>query len=263
MHVDTPKQTFEYFNLFWASRADGTCWTAISNLTNNCEDYDKPGYEHQTLGAIMSTWTQKLPDEFELVRARSAALAEHVWTYRPFPYPDTGPGSWQEFEPRSAAADRGLDRIVGPVLNTYYCDEATLLCQPMPKFPNGSRMTNGTHHESDCGGPCCGQPCPGPPEGIVYGGRIWDTTGSYSTAMTKGGKSGIAAADAICRAEAITLGLVEADAAFPIQASSRYKALLSDEGGCNGQPCRRASVTPGVGDGQVDWVIAPNAAYYR
>jgi hypothetical protein len=42
----------------------------------------------------------------------------------------------------------------------------------------------------------------------------------------------------------------------------RYKALLSDEGGCAGQPCRRATVTPGVGDGAIDWVIAPNAAYY-
>ena len=45
----------------------------------------------------------------------------------------------------------------------------------------------------------------------------------------------------------------------------RFAALLVDEAGCAGgsKPCRRASITPGAGDGQIDWVLAPNSAYFR
>ena len=38
--------------------------------------------------------------------------------------------------------------------------------------------------------------------------------------------------------------------------------LSPRQAGCDGRPCRRATITPGVGDGAIDWVIAPNAAYY-
>ena len=100
---------------------------------------------------------------------------------------------------------------------------------------------------------CCGKPCPGPPAGWSYGGRLFVTHGGPSTNMSFGGLSGIAAADAICASQA--------PAASGLGAA-HYKALLADEGGCGGKPCRRASITPGVGDGAIDWVIAPRAAYY-
>ena len=255
--IYTPQQVFEYFNLFWASRANGVCWTGSSgNLTNNCEMYWRKGREAQTLGAIMSTWTAKQPDEMGLVRGRAAALAEHSWSYRPFPYPQAGPGSFAEFQPRSAAADTMLDKLIGEVPRAYKCDPQSLQCVPMPRYANGSSWTNGTDYESDCGGPCCGRPCPGPPAGTVYGGRLWATKASSNTSM-----GGIAGADALCAADAVANGLIPAGS--PAAEMQRYRALLADEAGCGGKPCRRATITPGVGDGQVDWVIAPNAAYYK
>ena len=59
---------------------------------------------------------------------------------------------------------------------------------------------------------------------------------------------GIAGADAICTTEA---------------GGYSAKALLVDETGCNGQPCRRATITPYIGDGQIDWPLIPNTAYYN
>lgn len=58
--------------------------------------------------------------------------------------------------------------------------------------------------------------------------------------------NGISGADVICTTEA---------------GGSPSKALLVDESGCSGQPCRRASVTPNVGDGQVDWPLMPSTSY--
>ena len=72
------------------------------------------------------------------------------------------------------------------------------------------------------------------------------------------GKHGLAAADAICAIEAIALGILTSSTEL-----GRYKALLVDEAGCGGKPCRRASVTPGVGDGAIDWVIDATAAYFK
>ena len=69
-------------------------------------------------------------------------------------------------------------------------------------------------------------------------------------------KTGLAAADAICAIEAVSKGILVETAQL-----HRYRALLVDEDGCGGQPCRRASLTPGLGDGAIDWVIAPTAAY--
>ena len=62
---------------------------------------------------------------------------------------------------------------------------------------------------------------------------------------------GIAGADAICANEAAAKGLPN---------GLRFAALLVDEAGCDGKPCRRTSVTPGLGDSAIDWVIAPMAA---
>eukprot|EP01046_Picozoa_sp_COSAG06_P043209 COSAG06_NODE_5626_length_3352_cov_2.577928_5_plen_125_part_00 len=102
------------------------------------EQYWIPGREPQTIGAIMSTWTAKQPDELGLVREKAGAFAEHAWNYRPYPYPKTGLGSWLEFEARDRRTDEQLDRVLGPLIRNYRCDETTLQCQPMPKFPNGS-----------------------------------------------------------------------------------------------------------------------------
>ena len=251
------EQTFELFNVF---REGSAVWEG----GDNTEQYWVPGRESQTLGAIMSTWTARQPDELGYVRMRAAPYAEHAWNYRPYPYPQTGLGSWGEFAPRGVAMDKALDRVIGPIIKNYRCDENTLTCVPMPTFVNGSAWSNGTHYQSDCGGPCCGRPCPGPPRRTAYGGRLWPSNG-YNTSMatgpgSHGNGSGIAAADAHCVSEAITMGLVAKGA--PAKELSRYKALLADEAGCGGNPCRRASVTPGHGDGAIDWVIAPDAAYY-
>ncbi|MBM9590961.1 DUF1554 domain-containing protein [Leptospira sp. 201903075] len=62
----------------------------------------------------------------------------------------------------------------------------------------------------------------------------------------------IAGADTICNN----------DTGKPIGGST-YKALLVDETGCAGIPCRRASITANIGDGQIDWVLKPNTNYVR
>ncbi|TGL87137.1 DUF1554 domain-containing protein [Leptospira congkakensis] len=62
----------------------------------------------------------------------------------------------------------------------------------------------------------------------------------------------IAGADTICNS----------DGAKPV-GGSLYKALLVDESGCSSLPCRRASITANVGDGQIDWVLKPNTNYVR
>jgi len=233
---------------------------------DNTEQYWQQGREAQTIGAIMSTWTQKLPDELGVVRERSAAFAEHAWSYRPHPYPQSGVGSFAEFAPRSASADKKLDALIGSLVKNYQCDPDKLQCVPTPVFKNGSAWANGTDYLKDCGssapgaGGCCGKACPGPGPGIVYGGRLFVTTGGPNTSFAVGGKTGIAAADAICASQAVVLGLLEADA--PAAETARYKALLADEAGCTGKPCRRATVTSGVGDGQIDWPIAKSSAYY-
>lgn len=64
-------------------------------------------------------------------------------------------------------------------------------------------------------------------------------------ASSLAGKRGLAAADAICAIEAIAKGVLT-----EVAEVGRYKALLVDENGCEGKPCRRASVTAGVGDGE-------------
>ena len=60
--------------------------------------------------------------------------------------------------------------------------------------------------------------------------------------------NGIAGADTICTKEA---------------GGPPAKALLVDESGCSGQPCRRATVSPNIGDGQIDWPLMPNTTYYN
>ncbi|MCE9499285.1 MAG: DUF1554 domain-containing protein, partial [Leptospira sp.] len=42
-----------------------------------------------------------------------------------------------------------------------------------------------------------------------------------------------------------------------------YKALIVDNSGCNGIPCRRASFTANTGDSQIDWVLSPDSDFYR
>ncbi|TGK87680.1 DUF1554 domain-containing protein [Leptospira noumeaensis] len=62
----------------------------------------------------------------------------------------------------------------------------------------------------------------------------------------------VAGADSICNS----------DGGKP-SGGSTYKALLVDESGCSSLPCRRASITANVGDGQIDWVLKPNTNYVR
>ncbi|MCZ8155854.1 MAG: DUF1554 domain-containing protein, partial [Leptospira sp.] len=78
--------------------------------------------------------------------------------------------------------------------------------------------------------------------------RIFVTGSSYSIPTI----GSIAGADTVCMN----------DSAKPTQ-STVFKALLVDETGCSGSPCRRASITPNAGDGQIDWVFKPNTSYYR
>jgi hypothetical protein len=78
--------------------------------------------------------------------------------------------------------------------------------------------------------------------------RIYVTGTDYSISTV----GSVAGADTICMN----------DSAKPTP-STVYKALLGDQTGCSGSPCRRASNTPNVGDGQIDWVLKPNTNYYR
>jgi hypothetical protein len=76
--------------------------------------------------------------------------------------------------------------------------------------------------------------------------RLFLTSSAYDLNL-----GGISGADKICTQEA---------------GGKAAKALLVDEpgfGSCGASsPCRRATVTPFAGDGQVDWPLAPNATYY-
>ena len=81
---------------------------------------------------------------------------------------------------------------------------------------------------------------PRPPP-APYAGRLLVTAAMASTDF-----GGIAGADALCTAAA----------------GEPAKALLVDEAGCGGAPCRRATVTPWAGDGQLDWPLKPHAMYY-
>ena len=64
---------------------------------------------------------------------------------------------------------------------------------------------------------------------------------------------GVASADAFCVSNA------------PDNTSS-WKALIVSDAGCKAKnisvPCRRASAVPNLGDGQMDWILKPAAAYY-
>lgn len=78
--------------------------------------------------------------------------------------------------------------------------------------------------------------------------KTYVTTNSY-TILSFGSVTG---ADTLCMS----------DPGKPAD-SSNYKALLVDESGCSSIPCRRASLTANLGDGQIDWVFKPNRNYVR
>ncbi len=73
-----------------------------------------------------------------------------------------------------------------------------------------------------------------------------------ASAYPMGSLGSVAGADARCMS----------DSGKP-SGSSTFKALLVDETGCSGNPCRRASITSNAGDGQIDWVLQPNTNYFR
>lgn len=83
---------------------------------------------------------------------------------------------------------------------------------------------------------------------IPYNYKTYVTSLTYAIPAV----GGIAGADTICNS----------DPGKPVPANL-FKALLVDETGCAGAPCRRASVTADTGDGQIDWVFKPNTTYYR
>eukprot|EP00039_Didymoeca_costata_P003595 m.68609 g.68609 ORF g.68609 m.68609 type:complete len:511 (+) comp11983_c0_seq1:112-1644(+) len=85
-------------------------------------------------------------------------------------------------------------------------------------------------------------PPPPTPPGYRYGGRLFFLNKSYPLNM-----GGIKGSDAICTAEA----------------GVPSKSLLVDETGCEGNPCRRATITPNRGDGQIDWPLLANRVYRR
>jgi hypothetical protein len=99
---------------------------------------------------------------------------------------------------------------------------------------------------------CADRPC----EDLPWGGRLFFTPNNMKL-------HGVASGDSACSASAPDGVLA--------------KALMVDEHGCNGQPCRRASLTSqcsrgtsgagcpkvGVGDGQIDWPLKPGHMYTR
>ncbi len=99
---------------------------------------------------------------------------------------------------------------------------------------------------------CGDRPC----NDLPWGGRLFFTPSNMKL-------HGVASGDSACTASAPD-GVMA-------------KALMVDEHGCNGQPCRRASLTSqctsgtsgagcpkvGVGDGQVDWPLKPGRMYTR
>lgn len=154
-----------------------------------------------------------------------------------------------------AAAQTQLAAALGvPLVNLRAVDEAYEAANNCLSLPEGVLTYDGVHPLSPRGpanlanqhaggllaamllSPPAHRPSPRP-----YGGRLFLTSAAYSTSL-----GGIAGADAACTAEA----------------GAPAKALLVDESGCGGAPCRRASVTPFAGDGQLDWPLPPSRMFY-
>ena len=59
-------------------------------------------------------------------------------------------------------------------------------------------------------------------------------------------------------------GLAGADAICTAEAGQAAKALLLDDTGCPGPPCRRVSVKTWPPDaGRADWPVLPRTTYYN
>lgn len=158
-----------------------------------------------------------------------------------------------------AAAARGLAQALGvPFVDLRDADETYLTTNNCMDLYSGVITYDGVHPNAfgarnlanmHAGGivealrtsPVPPRPLP---PGVVFGGRAFLTAQAYSTAL-----GGIAGADAVCTREA----------------GVPARALLVDEAGCAGgsAPCRRATLTPFRGDGQIDWPLCPHCAYFN
>ena len=224
-------------------------------VSNNQSYFSGSALDALTRGAMLSTWTMRTPDDLSYARQRLPAMAEKAWQYRGYPVPATGPESFGAWARRWAVVDRALDAIMGPTPLMYECSP-DLQCVP-------NAFGNGSSYQDDCGTCRPSDTPPTPPDGYVLGGRIFLTDGrfnaSFLNATGNGQPGGIAGADAVCAAQA---------ASHPAPAWAKggvFKALLAAESGCGtsgNDPCRRATVTPGAGDGSIDWPVRASGAYY-
>lgn len=155
-----------------------------------------------------------------------------------------------------AAAQRALAAELGvPFVDLRAADEAYERANNCLALPSGLLTYDGVHPlvprgarnlaNLHAGGllaalrNASGRPRPAPKP---HGGRLFLTASSYDLDL-----GGIAGADRLCSAEA----------------GEPAKALLADEAGCAGAPCRRASLSPFRGDGQVDWPLRAGRSYTR
>ena len=236
----SPEETFA-FNILVSNNASYASGSAADALTR---------------GAMLSTWTMKTPDDLSYARQRLPAMAEKAWQYRGAPIPADGDESFAVWAARWRVVDAALDRIMGPTPLNYECTP-DLACAP-------NAFGNGSSYQEDCGICAPSDVLPTPPSGYTVAGRIFITDGrtntSFWNATGDGKPGGVAGADLVCAAQA-------AAHASPAWAKgSTWRALLAAEagGGADGSaPCRRATVTPGLGDGAIDWPVRASGAYYR
>eukprot|EP00301_Raphidiophrys_heterophryoidea_P020582 c5230_g1_i1.p1 GENE.c5230_g1_i1~~c5230_g1_i1.p1 ORF type:complete len:582 (+),score=138.34 c5230_g1_i1:1-1746(+) len=90
---------------------------------------------------------------------------------------------------------------------------------------------------------------------LPYGGRIFVSNSQF---VIDHSFNGLKAADMICQLDGEKLAG---------GADITWKAMITDTASCSDGvvplPCRRATILPDMGDGQRDWILSPNAAYYR
>ena len=225
-------------------------------VSNNASYFSGSSADALTRGAMLSTWTMKTPDDLSYARQRLPAMAEKAWHYRGAPVPADGDESFAAWAARWHVVDAALDSVMGATPLNYECS-ADLECSPNP-------FGNGTSYQEDCEVCEPSNVLPTPPAGFTVAGRIFITSGrtntSFFNATGDGRPGGIAGADLVCAAQAA------AHAAPAWAKGSTWKALLAAEAGCGADgsaPCRRATVTPGLGDEAIDWPVRASGAYYR
>jgi len=104
----TPQHVYELWNYFRAG-TDGFNGGTNSGIQSAEWDLFPGVNDAEMAGANMATWENKATDNFNLLRPRLPAFAEHAWNHKTWPYPSS---DWTDFQSRFDAVDKLLDDFI-------------------------------------------------------------------------------------------------------------------------------------------------------